>query len=161
MVVWSEAAGSWVHDGGPSIPIPHLGYDLQYAEPTTELIDLRARFDDPATGQFLRADSLYAITGERSGDAGNDPETGSDLTGLIWFSTSCLKGDLGPAAHTATNYVVKPAATFDHKHSEAPGSAGRTTDPELSRYAGGFAEGLSGLQSVGYGFAGTFCDGDK
>jgi RHS repeat-associated protein len=51
------------------------------------LIYLRARYYDPATGQFLSRDPLVAMTGEAYGYAGDNPLNGTDPSGLF-----CLLG---------------------------------------------------------------------
>jgi RHS repeat-associated protein len=59
-----------------------FGYAGQYTDTETGLQWLRARYYDPATGQFLTVDPLTAATGARYAYAGGNPITGADPSGL-------------------------------------------------------------------------------
>jgi RHS repeat-associated protein len=59
-----------------------LGYAGQYTDPNTGLIYMRARWYDPATGQFMSMDPLEAVTQQPYSYAGDDPINGTDPTGL-------------------------------------------------------------------------------
>ena len=61
------------------------------------LIYLRARYYDPATGQFLSRDPLVALTGEAYGYAGNNPLNGTDPLGLYDYS---LQWNIGPGSQS-------------------------------------------------------------
>jgi RHS repeat-associated protein len=63
---------------------PVLGYDAQYADPTTGLIYLRARWYDPTTAQLLTQDPLQTLTQEPYAYASDDPLDAGDPTGLIF-----------------------------------------------------------------------------
>ena len=80
-----DAAGTLTASGptpGGRSPTTPFGYAGEYTDPTTGLIYLRARWYDPATGQFLTRDPLLATTMEPYRYAGNDPINFGDPTGL-------------------------------------------------------------------------------
>lgn len=60
-----------------------FGYAGQYTDPETGLQYLRARYYDPATGQFLSRDPLTGITGQPYAYAGNEPTDLVDPAGLF------------------------------------------------------------------------------
>ena len=67
----------------------HLGYTSQYTDPESGLQYLRARYYDPATGQFLTRDPLASSTRDTYGYAARSPLNYADPTGLSvgsWFS---------------------------------------------------------------------------
>jgi RHS repeat-associated protein len=53
-------------------------------DPETGLLYLRARYYDPATGQFLTRDPLEALTGQPYAYAADNPLNGADPLGLFW-----------------------------------------------------------------------------
>jgi RHS repeat-associated protein len=59
-----------------------LGFTGQYTDAESGLTYMRARYYDPATGQFLSKDPITAKTGEPYGYAGNDPLNRRDPSGL-------------------------------------------------------------------------------
>jgi RHS repeat-associated protein len=71
--------GTSEHTGTATTP---LGYDGQYTSSDTDLIYLRAREYDPATGQFVSVDPLVAATREPYVYAGDNPLTDRDRSGL-------------------------------------------------------------------------------
>ena len=66
-----------------AIEANHFLYDGQYLDTTSGLYYLRARWYDPATGQFTSVDALVAITGEPYSYAGGNPVNGGDPLGLF------------------------------------------------------------------------------
>jgi RHS repeat-associated protein len=60
-----------------------------YTDAESGLIYLRARYYDPATGQFMSLDPLVALTGEAYGYAGDNPLNATDPMGLF-----CLLGNV-------------------------------------------------------------------
>jgi RHS repeat-associated protein len=68
----------------------------QYTDAETGFQYLRARYYDPATGQFLNRDPLEAVTREPYGYVGGNPLNGTDPLGLFGFSS-------------ITNFVAKHA----------------------------------------------------
>ncbi|MGH3741699.1 MAG: RHS repeat-associated core domain-containing protein, partial [Micromonosporaceae bacterium] len=59
-----------------------LRFAGQYTDAETGFLYLRARYYDPATGQFLSRDPIESVTGEPYSYASNDPINGSDPTGF-------------------------------------------------------------------------------
>lgn len=59
-----------------------LGYDGQYTNGDTGLLNLRARVYDPSTAQFMSVDPLEAVTGAPYTYASDNPLTYNDPTGL-------------------------------------------------------------------------------
>ena len=81
-----------------AIAANHFLYDGQYLDTISGLYYLRARWYDPATGQFISVDALVALTGEPYSYAGGNPVNGSDSLGLLsanWVDMLVLKGLLG------------------------------------------------------------------
>lgn len=76
--------GSVVRHSGSAAT--NLQYDGQYTDSETGYQYLRARYYDPATGQFLTADPAFAATWSRHGFTGNDPLDATDATGLSWYN---------------------------------------------------------------------------
>jgi RHS repeat-associated protein len=74
-----------------AIQANHFLYDGQYQDTISGLYYLRARWYDPATGQFTSIDALVAITGEPYSYAGGDPTNAADILGLqttLWLPSS-------------------------------------------------------------------------
>jgi len=80
---------------GPQGPLdpPHAGLSPQgcdrkasgpVVDAETGFVYLRARYYDPATGQFLSRDPLVALTGSAYGYVDGNPLNGIDPTGLCW-----------------------------------------------------------------------------
>ncbi len=65
-----------------SISANHFLYDGQYLDSISGLYYLRARWYDPATGQFTSVDALVALTDQPYSYAGNNPINGGDFSGL-------------------------------------------------------------------------------
>lgn len=59
-----------------------LGFAGEYTDAETGFVYLRARYHDPATGQFLSRDPLVALTGSAYGYVDGNPLNGKDPTGL-------------------------------------------------------------------------------
>ncbi|MCL4442791.1 MAG: RHS repeat-associated core domain-containing protein, partial [Actinobacteria bacterium] len=73
-----------------AIAANHFLYDGQYLDTVSGLYYLRARWYDPATGQFTSIDALVAITGQPYSYAGGDPVNGSDPSGTCTrWNLSC------------------------------------------------------------------------
>jgi RHS repeat-associated protein len=80
----------------PVVTTPLL-WEGQYQDPTTGLYYMRARWYDPATGQFLSVDPALAETGQPYAYAGDDPVNEADPSGLAtlpyycsWWEIQCL-----------------------------------------------------------------------
>ena len=65
-----------------AIAANHFLYDGQYLDSISGLYYLRARWYDPATGQFTSIDALVALTDQPYSYAGGNPVNGSDPNGL-------------------------------------------------------------------------------
>lgn len=70
-----------------------LSYAGQYTDAESGLQYLRARYYEPATGQFITRDPLEALTGDPYGYADGNPIVNTDPLGL--FSIPGLDGDYG------------------------------------------------------------------
>jgi len=88
------------HIGGATTP---FGYAGQYTDPETGLIYLRARYYDPATGQFLTRDPAVATTHEPYVYAGDSPTNATDPTGR-----QALPGGILPGSEPPSNLQMCP-----------------------------------------------------
>jgi RHS repeat-associated protein len=79
----------------------------EYRDPESGLYYLRARYYDPATGQFLTRDPIEAITGQPYQYANNDPLDHSDPTGLF-----CGGPIFCPVVHTVQTVVDRGAPDY-------------------------------------------------
>jgi RHS repeat-associated protein len=77
---------------GTAAALTPLLYQGQYTD-ADGLVYLRARYYDPSTDQFLTPDPFTSATGDPYGFAEDDPVNGTDPSGLICLSLSCLAGD--------------------------------------------------------------------
>ena len=66
----------------------HLQFNGQYTDDETGLIYLRARYYDPATGQFITRDPVASLTRSPYSYAANNPLTFTDPSGLYCWSWS-------------------------------------------------------------------------
>jgi len=89
-----------------------FGYAGQYTDAETGLVYLRARYYDPATGQFLSRDPLTATTRSPYGYADGDPLSHIDPTGLCPWGMGEIchvaKHDVLPAAHDIADWATTP-----------------------------------------------------
>jgi RHS repeat-associated protein len=81
--------GTWAYDpygkvvassGTATTP---FGFTGEWTDAETGFVYLRARYYDPATGQFLSRDPLAAITGSAYGYVFGDPLNGIDPSGMV------------------------------------------------------------------------------
>ncbi len=108
-----------------------FGYAGQYTDPETGFQYLRARFYDPATGQFLTRDPINALTRSAYGYVYGNPLNKTDPTGL--YCLSGVKGHdsngdeicngAGEVTHNAVNATVVTAT-----HGQADCVMGLTCD---------------------------------
>jgi RHS repeat-associated protein len=94
-----------------------FGYAGQYTDHATGLIYMRARWYDPATGQFLTSDPIGNASGETNlyRYAGGDPANLIDPTGLsIWGAIASLDNPVSQAIAGALNgaFLNAPAELF-------------------------------------------------
>lgn len=73
---------------------PVLGWAGEYTDPETGFVYLRARYYDPATGQFLTRDPLEVLTRSAYDYAGGDPINTIDPSGLCPMCVVFLGGAL-------------------------------------------------------------------
>ncbi|MEA2221504.1 MAG: hypothetical protein QOJ35_4130, partial [Solirubrobacteraceae bacterium] len=93
-----------------------FGYAGQYTDHATALIYMRARWYDPATGQFLTRDPLEAITGSAYGYANADPINLVDPSGLTpWWmrASNAAAGELNVLTAGLSNRIAGAAFGFD------------------------------------------------
>jgi RHS repeat-associated protein len=77
-----------------------LQFDGQLTDAETGYQYLRARYYDPATGQFLSPDPLQQVSRSRYGYAENDPLTFGDSSGEIFGVDTLLGGAIGAIVGT-------------------------------------------------------------
>jgi RHS repeat-associated protein len=96
----------------PTIENP-LRYAGQYTDEKTGFQNLRARYYDPATGQFLSRDPLEDSTLQPYAYANNNPTNTTDPTGLsaLDFISNAAAGALDSASG---GYTTKLAAAYFH-----------------------------------------------
>ncbi|MEW6155035.1 MAG: RHS repeat-associated core domain-containing protein [Actinomycetota bacterium] len=66
-----------------------MGLEGEYADAETGFVYLRARYYDPATGQFISRDPLTAMTGAPYAYTNNNPLNGTDPLGLFRVGRLC------------------------------------------------------------------------
>lgn len=81
-----------------------LGFAGQYTDAESGLQYLRARYHDPATGQFITRDPITAITGEPYAYAGGNPLAWTDPSGLEFLSDAIMV--VSDAAAGALNEIT-------------------------------------------------------
>jgi len=89
-----------------------FGYAGEYTDAESGLVYLRARYYDPATGQFLTRDPLAALTQSPYGYVHGDPLNGTDPSGLCGFfgSGPCPGANwLDSALHTGAGKAATSA----------------------------------------------------
>jgi RHS repeat-associated protein len=69
----------------------------QYTDAESGLIYLRARYYDPATGQFLTRDPIESITRSAYGYVGGNPLNATDPLGLFCVGSLCTPKSVGDA----------------------------------------------------------------
>jgi len=77
-----------------------FGFSGEYTDAETGFVYLRARYYDPATGQFISRDPLVALTGSAYGYVGGNPLNGTDPLGL------CTLGLFGRHCDIAHTFAV-------------------------------------------------------
>lgn len=90
-----------------------FGYAGEYTDEESGLQYLRARYYDPATGQFLTRDPIEDVTGDPYGYANGNPLMNTDPTGLMswaeglgWVSAGAAVLALTPLAPVALGTIA-------------------------------------------------------
>jgi RHS repeat-associated protein len=78
--------------GTPTSP---FGFSGEYTDATTGFLNMRARFYDTNSGEFLARDPAFLLTDNAYAYADDDPVNSSDPTGLYDYYTS---EDIGPVS---------------------------------------------------------------
>jgi RHS repeat-associated protein len=124
----------------------------QYRDPETGYTYLRARYYDPATGQFLNRDPIEQITREPYQYAGNNPINNTDPTGMFCVGDLCTDGitdaldDAWDYGYEVATDAVDDAADFTWRNRGTIATIGA---------AGACVSGV-GLAACGYWAAGAF-----
>jgi RHS repeat-associated protein len=87
-----------------------FGFAGQYTDPNSGLIYMRARWYDPATGQFLTRDPLFGASGSSYSYANDSPLNASDPTGM--FACGSEIGPCSPGASNFWDVVSRLAGTY-------------------------------------------------
>ena len=140
-----------------------LRFGGQYQDDETGLIYLRARYQDPATNQFLTVDPIVAQTRSAYGYANNDGVNAGDPTGLICFNNPFNRNDncvsmadqysavhafrTGAAVVAATALAVAGGAAIAAAGTGTTAAAGGVTGVET---AGGAASATATLANARY-----------
>lgn len=106
----------------PAVENP-FGFAGQYTDAATGLQYLRARYYDPATGQFLTRDPLETDTRQPYAYAGNSPTnyvdpTGEDFLGIGSFSSNAAAGALDTASFGYSTKLAGKVFGFDAECAE-------------------------------------------
>ena len=109
------------HTGSQSTP---LGFAGQYVDSETGFEYLRARYFDPATGQFLTVDPKVDVTRAAYAYAGNDPVNRVDPTGLSEEMPGGAGGDPLPGPEPGASQSGGGGA------GETSGKAGEAAESE-------------------------------
>jgi RHS repeat-associated protein len=115
-----------------------LGFAGEYTDAGTGLVYLRARYYDPATGQFISRDPLEAVTGEAYGYVSGNPLNATDPTGLCPF---CLVVFWGAASGAAGDILLQVALDVADGCFEGFGAISWTS-VVVSAIFGGLSQGL-------------------
>ena len=113
-----------------------FGYDGQYTDPNTGLINLRARQYDPATAQFLTRDPLAPVTREPYSYAFDNSLNGIDPSGLDGFLGTGIGPDVGPSILPTPGQVVAAAGSVASTAVGVVASAAPTVAPIIDAAAG-------------------------
>jgi RHS repeat-associated protein len=137
--------GSVTHTGGAATPLQFAG---QYTDSESGLVDLRARYYDPATAEFLSIDPAVTRTLNPYGYAGDNPLNRVDPLGLAWYNplswTSGTWGDVAAGAGVLAGLTLVCVATACI--GDVAALAGATTLGESL----GFAETVGNWADLAY-----------
>jgi len=133
----------------------NLQYDGQYTDSETGYQYLRARYYDPATGQFLTQDPVFVLSGARYGFANNNPFTYSDATGELFGIDTLLGAAIGGVVGTvsgAASYGVSVATGHEQFSWRELGAS--TAGGLVGGVAAGACEGTTWIGTFACGAAG-------
>ena len=82
--------------GGVVSTATPLGYAGAYTDPETDLVDLSARYYDPATGQSMSVDPLETVTQQPYSYADDNPLNETDPLGLDGILGTGIGPNVGP-----------------------------------------------------------------
>jgi len=124
----------------PTVENP-FRYAGQYTDDTTGFQNLRARYYDPTTGQFLSRDPIEDTTLQPYAYAGNDPTNASDPSGL-WPWSTISNAAAGTLDGLTGGLSTRLAAAYFHFDAEcADFGAGFGTGQMLGTVGGFFTGG--------------------
>jgi RHS repeat-associated protein len=136
-----------------------LQYDGQYTDAESGLQYLRARYYNPATGQFLTLDPLAALTGEPYGYADDDPVNATDPTGTFTLFGLCVPGWVVPAALTVGAVGLTIINIAQLGLDPVTDAAEAADIGALTLEGGAEAGGATLTEALPEGVASTFTDG--
>jgi len=137
-----------------------LGFASQYTDAETGFQYLRARYYDPATGQFLSRDPIEPITRSAYGYVGGNPLNGSDPTGLCGWSDplDCVSSTVNTVSTVVLDVAaVPPYLLYYGSYNVNKAIKGAINElPEPLQSVANVASfptrtGLAGLQGIGLG----------
>jgi len=138
-----------------------MGFAGQYTDSASGLQYLRARFYDPATGQFLTRDPLEGLTREPYAYASDDPVNLTDPSGENPAAIACgvtieipIVGEATCGAAVVTTVagvgaavvggLVSPESTSEDDVIEAPSLSKSISESRSNRKSGGKEKGCDG-----------------
>jgi len=141
-VVGSASFSPYGSSTGSSGVASPFGFAGQYTDPTG-LVYMRARYYDPASGQFLSVDPMVDATREPYGYVGGDPVNATDPSGLLGVCWSC--------GWAAAKGVVKGGRDFVTGTVSAVAHPSRFVDAceaGSGEYGGGFTGALACVNNL-------------
>ena len=133
-----DAAGT-----APTVENP-FQFAGQYTDAKTGLQDLRARYYDPATGQFLSRDPLEDTTLHPFAYADNDPTNATDPSGLSAWST-VSDAAAGALDGLTGGYSTKLAASLLDFNLDCADFGAGFSALRTATFVGSLADGEGGL----------------
>ena len=156
-----------------------FGFTGNWTDPDTDLVYLRARDYDPATGQFLSVDPAVDVTRQPYAYVGNNPISRTDPTGLDYIDPNSLGAQIltavspasagfiavnnrmanGDDLGTALNKTYNPVYQYAHGFSQWGRYSG--FDCPIGAQAGAAVEGFIGLIGIAAIAAGPIMAGGR
>jgi RHS repeat-associated protein len=133
------------HSGTATTPLQYTG---QYADATSSLIYLRARYYDPATAEFMSVDPLVGSTGESYQYTSNNPVNATDPSGLCGFwDVVCYVSSFNPFDRLPDYISINLTGTLIPPFNFFGPSVG--VNVTLTRYGGIFLGPQAGISVSG------------